>query len=112
MTKGTMPMKSLWRAPLLSTLALSVLLTVGSPLARAGDDDGHDHGSSNDRGHRDERLRENIKNIVVIYAENRSFDNLFGHFPGAHGLDDVLHKDGTPRRAFVPQVDRDGSPDR
>ena len=27
-----------------------------------------------------------ITNIVVIYAENRSFDNLYGSFPGANGL--------------------------
>ena len=26
-----------------------------------------------------------IKNIVVIYAENRSFDHLYGTFPGAKG---------------------------
>src|SRR5690348_2009656 len=29
-----------------------------------------------------------IENIVVIYLENRSFDNLYGHFPGANGLED------------------------
>ena len=27
-----------------------------------------------------------IENVVVIYAENRSFDNLYGTFPGANGL--------------------------
>lgn len=27
-----------------------------------------------------------IQHIVVIYAENRSFDNLYGQFPGADGL--------------------------
>ncbi|MGO7594426.1 alkaline phosphatase family protein, partial [Rhizobium leguminosarum] len=27
-----------------------------------------------------------IDNVVVIYAENRSFDNLYGSFPGADGL--------------------------
>ena len=27
-----------------------------------------------------------IQHIVVIYAENRSFDNLYGNFPGAEGL--------------------------
>src|SRR5215472_2193840 len=26
-----------------------------------------------------------IENVVVIYAENRSFDNLYGFFPGANG---------------------------
>ena len=103
-------MKSLQRPPLLTTLAMAVLLTAGPTLALAGDrDDGHDHGSGGDRNHRDERLRDRIRNIVVIYAENRSFDNLFGHFPGARGLNEVQHRDGTPRRAFVRQVDRDGS---
>src|SRR5712691_8066734 len=27
-----------------------------------------------------------IKTIVVIYAENRSFDHLYGFFPGANGI--------------------------
>src|SRR6202022_2836273 len=27
-----------------------------------------------------------LKHIVVIYLENRSFDNLYGEFPGANGL--------------------------
>jgi len=43
-----------------------------------------------------------IQTVVVIYAENRSFDNLYGRFPGANGLQNV-----TPERAA--QVDRDGS---
>ena len=30
-----------------------------------------------------------IGHIVVIFEENRSFDNLFGHFPGANGLDNA-----------------------
>lgn len=29
---------------------------------------------------------ENIQHIVVIYAENRSFDNLYGEFPHANGV--------------------------
>ncbi|HEX7639703.1 MAG TPA: acid phosphatase [Burkholderiaceae bacterium] len=53
-------------------------------------------------------LRRDVKNIVVIYAENRSFDNLYGHFPGANGLGTVLNADGTPTAAYVPQKDRDG----
>src|SRR5258708_17762786 len=31
---------------------------------------------------------ERIEHIVIIYLENRSFDNLYGHFPGANGLHD------------------------
>ncbi|HEY7006807.1 MAG TPA: alkaline phosphatase family protein, partial [Sphingomicrobium sp.] len=29
---------------------------------------------------------ERIDHLIVIYAENRSFDNLYGLFPGANGL--------------------------
>ena len=43
-----------------------------------------------------------IKNVVVIYAENRSFDNLYGNFPGANGLQNVKPEDAR-------QLDRDGS---
>src|SRR5579864_2816137 len=43
-----------------------------------------------------------IETIVVIYAENRSFDNLYGYFPGANGLQNVA-----PEMAL--QRDRDGS---
>jgi acid phosphatase len=42
-----------------------------------------------------------IENIVVIYAENRSFDVLFGSFPGAHGLNQASAKQ-------FPQTDRNG----
>src|SRR3989442_15596600 len=33
----------------------------------------------------DPELRQ-LDHIVVIYLENRSFDNLYGEFPGANGL--------------------------
>ena len=44
----------------------------------------------------------NIDTVVVIYAENRSFDNLYGSFPGANGLQNV-----TPENSR--QLDRDGT---
>lgn len=43
-----------------------------------------------------------LQHIVVIYAENRSFDSLYGLFPGANGL-----ANATP--AQYTQVDRDGT---
>ncbi len=43
-----------------------------------------------------------IQTVVVIYAENRSFDNLYGHFPGANGLQNVTPEMGR-------QLDRNGS---
>ena len=54
-------------------------------------------------------LRERVKTIVVIYAENRAFDNLYGNFPGADGLRDLVDAAGRPLPAYVPQRDRDGS---
>jgi acid phosphatase len=44
-----------------------------------------------------------IKTIVVIYAENRSFDNLYGLFPGANGIANAL----TNPESYL-QRDRDG----
>ncbi len=44
-----------------------------------------------------------ITNIVVIYAENRSFDNLYGAFPGANGLQNVTADQAR-------QIDRHGKP--
>ncbi|MES1261776.1 MAG: acid phosphatase, partial [Acidobacteriota bacterium] len=44
-----------------------------------------------------------ISNIVVIFAENRSFDNLYGSFPGANGL-------GKKKPGAWTQIDRNGSP--
>ena len=44
-----------------------------------------------------------IQHIVVIYAENRSFDNLYGLFPGADGI-----ANATPVQ--YTQLDVDGKP--
>ncbi|MGH7655649.1 MAG: acid phosphatase [Gemmatimonadaceae bacterium] len=54
-------------------------------------------------------LQGKVTNIVVIYAENRAFDNLYGSFPGANGLRTVVDAHGKPRAAYVPQKDRDGT---
>jgi len=43
-----------------------------------------------------------IDHILVVYLENRSFDNLYGLFPGANGLSQA---DGA-----ALQVDKDGKP--
>ena len=43
-----------------------------------------------------------LSHILVIYLENRSFDNLFGEFPGADGIANAgsaavqIHRDGNP----------------
>ena len=43
-----------------------------------------------------------IETVVVIFAENRSFDDLYGSFPNANGLENLA-----PAR--TRQRDRDGS---
>ncbi len=48
---------------------------------------------------------DDIHTVVVIYAENRSFDNLYGTFPGANGL-------ANASKAATLQLDRDGKPMR
>src|SRR5262249_43206012 len=44
-----------------------------------------------------------IKTIVVIYAENRSFDHLYGFFPAANGIANATEEQKI-------QVDHDGNP--
>ena len=51
----------------------------------------------------DQRGLERIEHIVVIYAENRSFDHLYGTFPGAEGIAQASAEQKT-------QLDLDGKP--
>jgi phospholipase C len=44
-----------------------------------------------------------IETVVVIYAENRSFDHLYGFFPGANGIAEATQEQKT-------QLDHDGTP--
>jgi phospholipase C len=44
-----------------------------------------------------------IKTIVVIYGENRSFDHMYGFFPGANGIANATAEQKT-------QLDHDGKP--
>jgi phospholipase C len=43
-----------------------------------------------------------IDHFVIVYMENRSFDSMFGLFPGANGLANATNA--------APQIDRDGKP--
>lgn len=51
-------------------------------------------------------LKKQIDTVVVIYAENRGFDNLYGLFPGADGVPGV---NPTSKGTAAAQKDRDGS---
>jgi phospholipase C len=46
-----------------------------------------------------------IQHVVVIYAENHSFDNMYGLFPGANGIARATPEQSTQR-------DHDGRPCR
>jgi len=50
------------------------------------------------------QLRDNVKTVVVIFAENRSFNNLFANFPGVEKPLSAL------TAADTTQYDRDGTP--
>jgi acid phosphatase len=85
----------------LVTHAIAATLSAGALFALSGCSDS----SSTDA------LKVDIDTIVVIYAENRSFDNLYGLFPGANGIADAsaqsktqLDRDGVTPLATLPQV--------
>ncbi|MBB5577302.1 MULTISPECIES: acid phosphatase [Rhizobium] len=81
--------------------ALSLSVTAFGPAIAGGSASGATAGSArNTTG--DLKL---IDTVVVIYAENRSFDNLYGSFPGANGVSKA------PASARI-QRDRDGRPFR
>jgi len=53
-----------------------------------------------------QELRSKVDTIVVIYAENRGFDNMYGLFPGANGIPGV---NPTGTGTIHPQIDRDAA---
>jgi phospholipase C len=78
----------------------SVLACLGAALALAGTFSGCS--ATSPVSGSDPRLSR-IQNVVVIYAENHSFDNIYGLFPGANGL-----ANATPEQKM--QRDHDGKP--
>jgi acid phosphatase len=54
----------------------------------------------------DAQLQSKVQTIVVIFAENRSFDNIYGLFPGANGIPG-LNPAGAG--AIAPQTDRNAA---
>jgi acid phosphatase len=51
-------------------------------------------------------LKSKVKTIVVIYAENRGFDNIYGLFPGANGIPGV---NPSATGTIAKQIDRDAA---
>ena len=49
-------------------------------------------------------LKTKVQTVVFVYAENRSFDNIYGTFPGANGIPGV---NPTGTGTIAAQKDRD-----
>jgi phospholipase C len=58
-----------------------------------------------------------IEHFIVFYQENHTFDNLYGQFPAANGLDkpsariQQVNEEGKPYRT-LPQPLNHGKPDK
>jgi len=74
-----------WRGAALAALVIALFVTACATLAPDGSG------------------LEKIEHVVVIYAENRSFDHLYGLFPGADGIAQATTEQKT-------QLDRDDTP--
>lgn len=80
----------MWQLPVIITLSLLSVWSYAVGAPKIGDSS-----------------LQKIETIVVIYAENRSFDNLYGLFPGANGI--LKQANGKPAHVEeFNQVDRDG----
>jgi acid phosphatase len=104
--------KSMVRLAWVSLAGYGCSASSGSPNTNVTTGDaGHDTSSASDASSDAPAMpfATAIQNIVIIYAENRTFDNMFGNFPGAHGLSEVVDDKGNPTSAYVPQKDRDGT---
>jgi acid phosphatase len=83
------------------TTAMSTAAAPGRPAARSAAEEAFDA-----------QLRNRVRHIVVIYAENRSFANLYGHFPGVtHPIDramndapEQLDRDGKTPLPYLPKI--------
>jgi acid phosphatase len=97
-------------SPLKATLSKSIGIALGLALAACSlpQSAAMPAGGSADLGIT-RALRDKVQTVVVIYAENRAFDNLYGNFPGANGLEGVVDAQGRALSGYVPQRDRNGS---
>ena len=83
--------------PMRLSLLTVAAISVAAGLSACG-------GNANITG--DDTAVRSIDTVVVIYAENRGFDTLYGLFPGANGIPGV---NPSSKGAYLPQVDVDGA---
>ncbi len=64
-----------------------------------------------------QQLQKKINHVVVLFLENRSFDNMYGEFPGTNGLAKAanapkqIDPDGQPYTVLPQPVDTTPNPD-
>jgi acid phosphatase len=97
-------MRKVHRRSLIAAFVASAITLCGvyGSAAMAGGQQNGQGGQGGNQGGNDQGNLSDVHTLVVIYAENRSFDNLFGMFPGANGL-----RSASP--ASSTQLDRDGT---
>lgn len=83
---------------------LPIVALMSGVLAGCGGDGGVV--DSSDPAFQTAQLQKEVKTVVVIYAENRGFDNIYGLFPGADGIPGV---NPTAVGTYIPQTDRDAA---
>lgn len=115
MTKrATHRMKS-FRSPAAAVVALAIFAACTAGSDRAYEERHSDfmrrvqsyaRESAATRSEQQRLAAENIKHIVFIVKENRTFDNLFGRFPGADGATRGRTCDGGKTVPLVPAPDR------
>src|SRR5262249_20080531 len=54
----------------------------------------------------DEKFQSDVQTVVVIYAENRGFDNIYGTYPNANGIPGI---NSSATGTLKPQTDRDSA---
>ena len=99
----TSPQPELSRRFFLGGMATLGVGATASLAACATDTAGSSQAALLDAAGLDRALQKNVKTVVVIYAENRSFNNLFANFPG---LEKPL---SAVKLADYQQRDRDGT---
>jgi acid phosphatase len=96
-------MKPIYRSMRISSMRPLAAIAILASLTACGGDGGSDDNDTPPQANPSAAVDaavNNIQNVVVIFAENRSFDNLYSDFPG---VDSPL-----ATATFAPQIDRDG----
>jgi phospholipase C len=82
-------------------LASLIATTVFTVTACNSDDSSPSNAASTPAATTQAAQLSDVKNIVVIYAENHSLDDVYGNFPGANGLQNAT-------ASSTIQLDRNG----